>query len=382
MEELQNLTDLTEKLYQNTLLSKEEYMRLLSLAMEQEEIFFKQEKAVDFQQRSGRQGAKRPLSGLLFERARSVRDSHYGKDVYTRGLIEFTNYCRNDCYYCGIRKSNRQAERYRLTRQEILDCAGEGYELGFRTIVLQGGEDFSYSTKEMGELVAELKRRHPDCAVTLSLGEREREVYQYWYDCGADRYLLRHETATKEHYERLHPPEMSFEHRIRCLYDLKEIGYQVGAGFMVGSPWQTTEHLAGELVFLKELSPHMVGIGPFIAQKDTPFGDKPSGTLAQTLVLLAVIRLTLPKVLLPATTALGTIHPQGREFGIQAGANVVMPNLSPTSVRKKYLLYDNKICTGEESAQCRGCLESRMKSIGHRLVVSRGDCVGYRGLLT
>ena len=343
-----NTITLIEKLWQDTVLAKEEYVYLIrNCSMEDRE--------------------------LLAARANEVRQSYYGKDVYVRGLIEFTNYCRNNCYYCGIRAENKNADRYRLSAEEILECVEEGYTLGFRTFVRQGGEDFSDSTEDIGSLIAEIKKRHNDCAVTLSLGERERDVYQYWYDCGADRYLLRHETASKEHYEKLHPQNLSFGHRIKCLYNLKEIGYQTGAGFMVGSPFQTAEHLAADLLFLKELQPHMAGIGPFIAQKDSPFAGYVDGTLEQTLLMLSLVRLTLPRVLLPSTTALGTIHPQGRELGILAGANVVMPNLSPVSVREKYQLYDNKICTGEESAQCRQCLDKRMESIGYHIVTARGD---------
>lgn len=313
------------------------------------------------------------LSSYLFSKADAVRRASYGTDVYVRGLIEFTNYCKNDCYYCGIRRSNRNAQRYRLTEEEILDCCREGYELGFRTFVLQGGEDPVYSPERIENLVKRIKRQHPDCAITLSVGEHEKEIYQRWFDAGAERYLLRHETADDAHYRMLHPPELSLEHRKQCLWDLKEIGYQVGCGFMVGSPGQTNAQLAEDLLFIHELQPEMVGIGPFIPQKDTPFGTKAPGTLEQTLFLLGVIRLMLPEVLLPATTALGTIHPRGRELGIQAGANVCMPNLSPVGVREKYALYDNKICTGDEAAQCRNCLSTRMKSIGYQVVVSRGD---------
>ncbi len=341
-----------DRLFENAILEKEAYCDLI-INLEKKEY----EKELRY----------------LFTKARQMRERYYGNKIYTRGLIEFSNYCKNDCYYCGIRRGNTKAERYRLSPEEILACADEGYRLGFRTIVLQSGEDASYSTDQIGSLVAALKEKHPDIAVTLSLGEREREVYQYWYDCGADRYLLRHETAVKAHYERLHPAELSFEHRIQCLYDLKEIGYQTGAGFMVGSPFQKTEDLAEDILFLKKLSPHMAGIGPFIAQKDSPFAEYPNGTLTQTLILLALVRLTLKNVLLPATTALGTIAPDGREKGILAGANVVMPNLSPVSVRKKYQLYDNKICTGEESAQCRKCLENRVRLAGCELVTDRGD---------
>lgn len=291
-----------------------------------------------------------------------------------RGLIEFTNYCRNDCYYCGIRKSNCNAERYRLTKEQILECCDVGYELGFRTFVLQGGEDGYYTDKILADIVSSIKAKYPDCAITLSLGEKSYESYKLLYEAGADRYLLRHETANAQHYSKLHPPVMSLKNRKQCLYNLKEIGYQVGCGFMVGSPFQTTECLVDDLMFIKELQPHMVGIGPFIPHKDTPFAGKPAGTLELTLFLLGIIRLMLPYVLLPATTALGTIHPKGRELGILAGANVVMPNLSPKEVRSKYLLYDNKICTGDEAAECRMCLTHRIESIGYKLVVSRGDC--------
>lgn len=297
----------------------------------------------------------------------------FSNQIYTRGLIEFTNYCKNDCLYCGIRRSNGNAERYRLSREEILACADTGYELGFRTFVLQGGEDAYFTDQRMEELIGAIKEKYPDCAITLSIGERSRKSYERLYQTGADRYLLRHETADRAHYESLHPADMSWENRRRCLTDLKEIGYQVGCGIMVGSPGQTMEHLTADLQFMKELNPHMVGIGPFIPQKDTPLGSQPQGSLKLTLFLLALIRLMLPKVLLPATTALGTIHPKGREMGILAGANVVMPNLSPVGVRKKYALYDNKICTGDEAAECRGCLGRRMASIGYELAVARGD---------
>lgn len=310
---------------------------------------------------------------FLAEKALETKESIYGRNVFTRGLIEFTNICKNNCYYCGIRAKNPSVSRYRLTENEILDCAEDGYGLGFRTFVLQGGEDDFFSPEQIGALVSKLKNRYPDCAVTLSIGEHDREVYQYWYDCGADRYLLRHETADKAHYEKLHPEEMSFEHRMHCLHTLKEIGYQTGAGFMTGSPFQTSKHLADELIFLKTFDPDMVGIGPFIPAKNTPFENRKAGTLHLTLLMLSLIRLTLPDVLLPATTALGTIHPTGRELGIKAGANVVMPNLSPVRVRKKYQLYDHKICTGEESAQCIQCLSARMEEIGHHLVINRGD---------
>ena len=313
------------------------------------------------------------IAARLAEAAVAVRREIYGDAVFTRGLIEISSFCKNDCLYCGLRRSNANAERYRLEPEEIMACAEEGYGLGFRTFVLQGGEDARFTTTVLGDIVSRIKARFPDCAVTLSMGERSRASYQALFDAGADRYLLRHETADPEHYARLHPAEMSFNNRMRCLRDLREIGYQVGCGFMVGSPFQTAAALAKDLKFIETFRPDMCGIGPFIPHHDTPFRDAPAGTMELTLLLLSVIRLIHPPVLLPATTALGTIHPMGREKGIQAGANVVMPNLSPVTVRKKYALYDNKICTGDESAQCRHCLERRMRAIGFRLTVDRGD---------
>lgn len=309
----------------------------------------------------------------LRELADQCRREVYGNTVYIRGLIEVSNLCKNDCLYCGIRRSNRSCQRYRLTPAEILECCADGYRLGFRTFVMQGGEDPYYTDELLCELLCAVKRRYPDCAVTLSLGERSRESYQRLFDAGADRYLLRHETADRAHYEKLHPAEMSFDNRIRCLHDLKDIGYQVGCGFMVGSPYQTEAQLAKDLKFIEEFQPHMCGIGPFIPQKQTPFGKEAPGTLELTVFLLSIIRLIKPNILLPSTTALGTIHPTGREMGILAGANVVMPNLSPTSVRKKYALYDNKVSDGDESAQSINSLKQRISTIGYRIVTDRGD---------
>lgn len=309
---------------------------------------------------------------LLAGKADAVRRTIYGNAVFIRGLIEVSNICKNDCLYCGIRKSNRNCDRYRLTKEQILECAAEGYQLGFRTFVMQGGEGI-FSAEHTADIVRELKNRYPDCAVTLSLGEYEREEYKMMRDAGADRYLLRHETADKAHYERLHPAEMSFEHRMQCLRDLHDLGFQVGCGFMVGSPYQTTRNLAMDLKFVEEFSPEMCGIGPFIPQKDTPFGSHAAGTAELTIYLLSIIRLIKPNILLPATTALGTISHGGRERGIKAGANVVMPNLSPLSERKKYALYDNKIATGDESAQAVEHLRKSMAAIGYEVVTARGD---------
>ncbi|MBR3241450.1 MAG: [Parasporobacterium sp.] len=309
----------------------------------------------------------------LAEAAVKVRKEIYGNEVFTRGLIEISNYCKNDCYYCGIRRGNKNCERYRLEPDVILECADLGYKLGYRTIVMQGGEDAFFKDDVMCGLIRQIKECHPDVAVTLSLGERSRESYQAMFDAGADRYLLRHETANEAHYQKLHPDQMSFKKRMECLKTLKEIGYQVGAGMMVGSPFQTSRHLAEDLKFIEEFKPDMCGIGPFIPHHDTPFKNEPQGSVELTCFLLSVIRLIHPPILLPATTALGTIDPLGREKGILSGANVIMPNLSPVDVRRQYELYDNKICTGEESAECRGCLENRMNRIGYVIAQSRGD---------
>ena len=309
----------------------------------------------------------------LAARAVEVRKSVYGTAVYVRGLIEISNICKNDCLYCGIRRGNARCERYRLSPEEILRCGEMGYHMGFRTFVLQGGEDPFFTDQVLCGLVEAMKQAHPDCAVTLSMGERSRESYQKLREAGADRYLLRHETANRAHYEKLPPAEMSFENRMRCLRGLKELGYQVGCGFMVGSPGQTSETLAEDLKFIEDFKPDMCGVGPFVPHKDTPFRDHPAGTLEQTCYLLSIIRLIHPPVLLPATTALGTIHPEGRELGILAGANVVMPNLSPENVRGKYELYNNKLNTGAEAAQGLAALKERMGRIGYQVATDRGD---------
>ncbi len=309
-------------------------------------------------------------------KAREISLGVFGNKVYIRGIVEFSNVCKNDCYYCGIRCSNTNAQRYRLSDGEILECCAEGYEYGFRTFVLQSGEDYAvYHPERMAGIVRSIKKAHPDCAVTLSLGELERDALKLLKDAGADRYLLRHETANKEHYSKLHPENMSFAHRMGCLRTLKELGYQTGAGMMVGSPYQTDECLADDMLFIEEFGPQMIGIGPFLPHKDTPFRDKPKGSYELTLFLLSLCRIMLPRVLLPATTALGTIRPDGREQGILSGANVIMPNLSPTAVRKKYMLYDGKICTEDSSDECRNCISARMKRIGYEVVVARGDYV-------
>ena len=309
----------------------------------------------------------------LFAAADAERKKYYGKSVYLRGLIEFTSFCKNDCLYCGLRRSNTAAERYRLSKEQILECCRTGYDIGFRTFVLQGGEDPHYTDDILCDIVSEIRAGYPDCAITLSIGEKSRESYQRYYDAGANRFLLRHETADSGHYAKLHPSSMSSDNRRRCLFDLKEIGYQVGTGFMVGSPFQTAENIIADLRFMQTLLPDMIGIGPFISHKDTPFADEPCGTAELTLRLISVLRLMFPYALIPATTALGTIHPTGREQGLKAGANVVMPNLSPKDVRKKYAIYDNKICTGEEAAECRRCLENRIKAAGYEVELVRGD---------
>jgi len=345
--------ELVDKLYINQKLSYEEYLILIK--------------------------NREQIKDYVAIKAKEVANLHYQNKIYIRGLIEFTNYCKNNCLYCGIRCGNQKVERYRLLKDEIVSCADIGYELGFRTFVLQGGEDSYYTDDYLVDIIKTIKKNHPDCAITLSIGERSFESYKRLKEAGCDRYLLRHETVSKHHYETLHPKNMSYDNRMRCIHDLKNLGYQVGVGFMVGSPNQTDEILANELVFLKELNPEMVGIGPFISHKDTPFAKEASGTSELTLFLLSLIRLTLPYALLPATTALGTIDPMGREKGILAGANVLMPNLSPQGVRKKYLLYDNKICTGDEAAKCIQCLKRRIQKIGYEIVVDRGDYALLKG---
>jgi len=343
-----NVNTLLDTLEMQGTLSKDEFIYLLSNYSEEDAEYLK-------------------------KKARKIAFQSFENKVYTRGLIEFTNYCKNDCYYCGIRRSNNHANRYRLTKEEILGCCKQGYKLGFRTYVLQGGEDGYYSDEDIVSIVSSIKELYPDCAITLSIGEKSYQSYLRYYNAGADRYLLRHETANAEHYKLLHPDSLGLQTRKQCLMDLKTIGYQVGSGFMVGSPFQTMENLAEDLLFIKELSPQMIGIGPFLPHHDTPFADKEQGSYNLTLFLIGILRLMIPNALIPATTALGTINPFGREQGVLSGANVVMPNLSPVSVRKKYELYDNKICTGDEAAECKVCLDNRMKKIGYEIVSDRGD---------
>ena len=311
----------------------------------------------------------------LTSKAVSARQAVYGNKVFIRGLIEFTNFCKNDCYYCGIRGSNKSVSRYRLTPEQVLHCCKTGYELGFRTFVLQGGEDLHWNDDKLCRLVSDIKKNHPDCAVTLSVGERSRQSYQNLFDAGADRYLLRHETANPCHYSLLHPTNLALERRMECLHNLKDIGYQVGCGFMVGSPGQTVEHLIEDLRFIEEFQPHMVGIGPFLPAAKTPFAEEPAGSTELTLKLLSIIRLMRPHVLLPATTALGTAEADGRERGILAGANVIMPNLSPQDVREKYMLYNNKLASGQEAAESVSALRDSMERIGYQVVTDRGDFV-------
>ena len=309
----------------------------------------------------------------LFQQSHQLAQRVYGNKIFIRGLIEISNHCKNDCLYCGIRRSRTDVHRYRLSKEDILQCCQQGYGLGFRTFVMQGGEDGWFDDDRMCDIVATIRQQFPDCAITLSLGERPRESYQRLFDAGADRYLLRHETADPMHYAKIHPSDMSYDNRMRCLHDLKEIGYQVGCGFMVGSPFQTLENLFADLQFIRSFQPEMVGIGPFIPTTGTPFADRPSGTVDATLRLLAIIRLLHPRVLLPATTALGTLHPQGRELGILAGANVIMPNLSPAAQRADYSIYDNKLSTGSEAAETVKDTRKRLGKLGVEIPADRGD---------
>lgn len=339
---------LVQKLIKEGILTKEEFVELLDTYTED-------------------------TMDILKKAANRYRKRYYGKKVYTRGLIEFTNYCKNNCYYCGIRAENSSVNRYRLTKEEILECCAKGYQLGFRTFVLQGGEDNYFTDVRLCEIISNIKKTYPDCAITLSVGERSYQSYKVLKEAGADRYLLRHESASEEHYKKLHPKEMSLATRKDCLYQLKALGYQVGAGFMVGSPYQANECIAEDLLFLKELEPHMVGIGPFIPHHNTPFSEEERGSVSKTLLLLSIVRILLPKVLLPATTALGTADKDGREKGLEAGANVVMPNISPLSLRKKYEIYDNKISEKEEAGENLTSLKKKFKMMGYELVSERGD---------
>ena len=313
------------------------------------------------------------ITSYLAQKARQTALSVYGNRIYIRGLLEITNYCKNDCYYCGIRHSNPNCDRFKLSVQEIFTCCENAYNKGFRTFVMQGGENGGYSDDELTRIVAAIRKKYPDCAITLSVGEKSREIYQQYFDAGANRYLLRHETADDEHYKKLHPEKMSLENRKQCLFDLKDIGYQVGTGIMVGSPYQTNENIVHDLEFMKILNPQMIGIGPFISQKDTPFHDMKNGTTELTCYLLSILRLMFPHSLIPATTALGTINDNGRELGILSGANVIMPNISPIKSRKKYLLYDNKLATGLESCEGIESLKQQIKNIGYEIVCDKGN---------
>lgn len=317
------------------------------------------------------------LIGFLRKNARTVTDRVFGRQVYVRGLIEFTNICKKDCYYCGIRKSNHEVERYRLTEEEILECCREGYEAGLRTFVLQGGEDGHYTEERICNLVKEIHKTYPECAITLSVGEWEKESYKKFFEAGAERFLLRQETANKEHYGKLHPKGQNFSNRMKCLYDLKEIGYQTGCGFLVGSPYQSLDCIIDDLLFLEAFRPQMVGIGPFLPAKNTPFEDAAAGSSELTLLLLSVIRLMLPEILLPATTALGTARSDGRLQGLLHGANVIMPNLSPKRVREKYALYDNKVHGGTEAAEHLEALRTELSKENFIVAISRGDAPGF-----
>ncbi len=347
MTNLSNI-DLINKLNRDKALSKEEWTGLIS----------------------GFSSKDREYAAAL---AKEIAQQKFGNKIFFRGIIEFTNICRNNCYYCGIRCCNAKAERYRLDKDTILQCCRQGYDSGYRTFVLQGGEDPWFTTERMVDIVSAIRSQFPDCAITLSIGELDREDYQKLYDAGANRYLLRHETANAEHYSQLHPAPLTLEKRLQCLYALKEIGYQTGCGMMVGTPGQTAEHLAEDMLFMADFDPQMIGIGPFIPHRDTPFADQKAGSVELTLFLLSLCRIMLPNVLLPATTALGTLSNEGRKAGVLAGANVIMPNLSPALQREKYMLYDNKAITGDDAGESLRLLQKHMSEIGYELVVDRGD---------
>ena len=343
-----NNIELISKLDADKALSKEEWMQLISAYTDENRKY-------------------------AADTARAIAVSKFDKGIYFRGIIEFSNICKNDCYYCGIRRGNQECARYRLSKEEIMSCCVSGYQAGFRTFVLQSGEDPWYTDERMCDIIDSIHRSYPDCAITLSLGEKSKESYQKYFDAGASRYLLRHETANAKHYALMHPKEQTFENRMRCLKDLKEIGFQTGAGMMVGCPFQTPETLAEDMLFLCSFKPQMIGTGPFIPHHETPFKDCPAGSVELTLLLLSLCRIALPDVLLPATTALGTASKDGRLLGVLAGANVIMPNLSPVQDRKKYMLYDNKAITGDDAAESLSVLQNHLSAIDYHLTVTRGD---------
>jgi len=349
---MSDLREIAEKLIVEHTLSREEWQRLL-------------------------EHRDREITERIRSAARRETDRIFGRQVFVRGLIEFTNICKKDCYYCGIRKSNSCVERYRLTEEEILSCCKDGYEAGLRTFVLQGGEDGYFTEERICSLVSEIHTKYQDCAITLSVGEWKRESYERFFSAGAERFLLRQETANAEHYGKLHPANQPYETRMECLRNLKDIGYQTGCGFLVGSPYQTTDCIIEDLLFLERFRPQMVGIGPFLPAKNTPFEAKKAGSSELTLFLLSAIRLSLPEVLLPATTALGTARSDGRLQGLLHGANVIMPNLSPTRVRDKYALYDNKVHSGNEAAEHLEALRKELEKEEFTVAISRGDSPGF-----
>lgn len=347
------MRELIEKLREMHELGPDEYRALLTMCDPQ---------AVDY----------------LMHQAREVAQEQFGKGIFVRGLVELTNVCRNDCLYCGIRRSNMSLSRYTLTREQVLESCRQGYKIGFRTFVLQGGEWGDERSQWIADIIRDIRLGWPDCAITLSLGEHTKDTYALWRKAGADRYLLRHETHNERLYSLLHPKGMTISHRLQCLDWLKELGYQVGAGIMVGSPFQSLGSIVEDIQYLVRFKPHMIGIGPFIPQRDTPFARFPAGSVDMTARLYAILRLALPQALIPSTTAMATLSPDGRLRGILAGANVVMPNLSPTDTRKLYALYDNKAALGAESAQGVKLLADELATIGYHIDWSRGDFVSSR----
>ena len=310
---------------------------------------------------------------LLRDCADRTAREQFGLGIYIRGLIEVSSYCRCDCLYCGLRRSNRSAERYRLTHDEIMACCREGYKLGFRTFVLQGGEDGTHTDRWLVELVRDIRQSYPNVAITLSLGERSEESYRALYEAGANRYLLRHEAANADLYDALHPTAKGLKNRLECLEALKRIGYQVGMGMMIGVKGQTIDDIVEDLQLIGRMQPQMVGIGPFMPHSSTPLGGEPAGDLRLTLAAVAITRLMLPSALIPSTTALATLSPAGRLEGILSGANVVMPNLSPSDIRAKYAIYENKASWGKEAAEGLAALDEELKTIGYHIDYSRGD---------
>lgn len=311
----------------------------------------------------------------LFSLADKTREEYVGDEVHLRGLIEFSNICKRQCKYCGLRCEDKFIDRYRISKENIISYAEHAVNMGYKTIVLQSGEDEYYNTDLMCEIIEGIKKL--GVALTLSIGEKTYEEYKAFKEAGADRYLIRIETTDKTLYNQMHP-NMDFDNRVRCLGDLGRLGYEVGTGCLVGLPNQTIESLADDILFFKEINADMVGIGPFIPHPHTPLKDSATGSFTLALKVMALTRILLKDINIPATTAMETLNPNGRIIALQSGANVVMPNVTTTEYRAKYEIYPNKICINENPDKCKGCISAKIQSIGRSVSTSFGFRVGKK----